>query len=237
MNQNKILIIIVAIVIGIFIARFALQQAGILETSEQVRMREYLEGKYQQEFIVTQPIRKAHGLGVEGYFEATAHPKNDESLVFQVRTSSRSENDEYAGTVWQQEELERILPIIKQAFGEGINFKLEIKTTNTFRGNLDIRGAVPPFSTGLNKYGDKIRYTLSIEGKHIPTEEEKWNIAKNIIQLRTNLPIEATDVIVNYHIKISNTQIYGLSVSGDILNKSLSPETIIEKFREWRTAQ
>jgi len=38
-------------------------------------MREYLQNKYNQEFLVEKPERKGSGLAVEGHIDAIAYPK------------------------------------------------------------------------------------------------------------------------------------------------------------------
>lgn len=51
-------------------------------------MKEYLQNKYRQEFVVEKPEHKGGGLAVEGHFDAVAYPKDDSALKFVVNKSS-----------------------------------------------------------------------------------------------------------------------------------------------------
>lgn len=145
------ILIILLIMIGVATGR----QMGGQSMSEQRQMQQYLEDKYGEEFVVKEPIRKAGGLGIEGFLESEAYPVKDNSLIFPIRMASTFKNDEYAGVLWQREESKRIEPESRRIFGEDVSLGIEIKTTGTSRGDINIVGNVSDFNTATNKYGKK----------------------------------------------------------------------------------
>ena len=69
-------------------------------------MKEYLQNKYRQEFVVEKPEHKGGGLAVEGHFDAVAYPKDDSALKFVVNKSSSGIWDGYADKVWSTKRLD-----------------------------------------------------------------------------------------------------------------------------------
>lgn len=206
--------------------------------SEQRQMQQYLEDKYGEEFVVKEPIRKAGGLGIEGFLESEAYPVKDNSLIFPIRMASTFKNDEYAGVLWQREESKRIEPESRRIFGEDVSLGIEIKTTGTSRGDINIVGNVSNFNTATNKYGKKILYIVTIINKthaKIPSDQDKTEIANHILELKRYLPIGKTDVILDYYIihTPSDNEKYGLSVSGTDLSSITTPEELVSKFKIW----
>ncbi|MBF1033763.1 MAG: hypothetical protein HXL02_03285, partial [Candidatus Nanosynbacter sp.] len=68
---------------AVFYIKFQLDVANA-----QADMKEYLQNKYRQEFVVEKPEHKGGGLAVEGHFDAVAYPKDDSALKFVVNKSS-----------------------------------------------------------------------------------------------------------------------------------------------------
>lgn len=237
-KSSVIVIAIVVLILGGFYWWFF---GGGVYMGEKVKMEQYLEEKYGKEFVVEKPERKASGLGVEGYLEASAHPVSDPGLDFKVRSSSTSTSDEYVGELWSREEKKRLKPIFNRIFDKNESLELEVRTTGTARGNLSISGNVPTFESSIQKYGDKVLYILTIKSSRntVPNELEKNNTAEKLLELRNKIPLSATDVIVNYYtqpIKTNNSRIYGISMSGDDFKKIKSSEELTNKFKEWKVA-
>lgn len=220
------------VILSILVWWFFLGGASL---AEQKKMEMYLKDKYGKEFVVGKPERKASGLGVEGYLEAEAYPKDDSSLKFEVRSSSTATSDEYAGATWAREEKARLNPTVKKLFGNS-NYKIEVVTSFTLQSQgINMQGSVINLNDGAAAYGHKIAYTLDIFSNSIPNDEQKNSIAKNIIFLDSNIPYDI-DVTLEYTSKISDHKVYGVSLGRDFIRKS-TPEEIAKQFREFEVTQ
>ncbi|PID29655.1 hypothetical protein CR983_03695 [Candidatus Saccharibacteria bacterium] len=205
---------------------------------ERYRMTWYLEKKYGEEFVVSRPVRKANGIGVKGHMEAEAYPKGDPDLVFSVTHSPRLITDEYAGAVWSREETARLKPVITDAFGGGVKYSVEIKTTGTMQGPLPLKGRIPNFSDGADTYGKKIFYILRLKGTEVPNDTERLMIARKILGIKNSLPLDKVDMTVGYSVRYSEAgedYVFGTSVSGEELAVIRDPKQIVDNFKKART--
>ena len=76
-------IVVPTVIMLLFVGGFYLK-ADIEANQAQATMKTYLHSKYGEEFIVERPEKNGSGLGVEGWFEATAYPKNHTDIRFIV---------------------------------------------------------------------------------------------------------------------------------------------------------
>jgi hypothetical protein len=212
---------------------YFLLNGGVM--NEQAKMEQYLEEKYNKEFVVEKPERKASGLGVEGYLEATAYPEDDQSLTFKVRDSSTSTSDEYTGAVWEKEERKRLEPIVEDIFSKDVTLELEIRTTGTARGDINIHGEVPSFELGEQKYNKNILYILRIETQAPIDENNTTQVSEKIYVFLQNLNVK-TDIIFSYSTDIGNNKKYGVALDEAEIKGISGPEALTPFYKEWRAA-
>lgn len=165
MSQNKILIIIVAIVIGIFIARFALQQAGILETSEQAKMKEYLEEKYGDNFKVENYRVEGAGLAVKGTPTADAYPKNDPKLRFKVWDwGNHNFLDTYLRTLWSRQGEIDVERFLDENLPDVSSYYLNIHPieNKNLWSYAEFSGRTLSLDEVLSQHPNSIRFALSV---------------------------------------------------------------------------
>lgn len=136
-------------------------KSNIEANNAQVSMKEYLHGKYDQEFVVEKPERKAGGLGVEGYMEAVAYPKGDETLKFEVKQSSSDTWDGYADKVWATDETDRIRPEIDRIMAQP-GYEYEIKI-GSYLVRSSVKAPLPTLNDLIDKYGEDVLYTLEVK--------------------------------------------------------------------------
>ena len=142
-------LILVAMIVGGFYIKFQLDVI-----SAQADMKEYLQNKYRQEFVVEKPEHKGGGFAVEGHFDAIAYPKDDKTIRFTVMSSSSGVSDGYAGAVWTSEERKRLQPVINKVFGERVQYEIDIQSSMSVQTrDINISGRVPLFNNAADRYG------------------------------------------------------------------------------------
>ena len=102
------LAVIAAVIGGIYL------NSHIEVSNTQASMKEYLQKKYGQEFVVGKPERKGGGLAVEGRFESVAYPRANNNLKFRAMSSSTGLWDNYASKVWENRQTTEAKPIIDE---------------------------------------------------------------------------------------------------------------------------
>ena len=218
------IVIIVIIIAGLYL------KSNIEVNNAQVSMKEYLQSKYGQEFVVEKPKKNGGGLGVEGHLDAVACPKNDKTIRFTVMSSSSGISDGYAGAVWTKSENERMMPIIRDIFGEHVHVDIEIKTSGTFRGNVPISGSIPSFSNGAKKYGRAILYTLYIKDSNSLRDNESEASSK-VFRLLPNINSH-TDLIFSYRSQVGDKS-YGISLNQDKIKDIKNVNDLSIMYKEW----
>lgn len=215
---------LIAVICGVYI------NGAIQDNAVQSSMKEYLQNKYGKEFTVGKPQRKASGFGVEGYLESVAYQKNDKSLKFLVRKSSSYIGDGYVGAVWTKSEKERILPVIDEIFGSGVQVDIEIKTFGTARGNLSVSGEIPTFREGVEKYGKAILYTLYIKSE-VSLKGKEGEASKKVFDLLPSVS-RGTDILFSYKSQTGSAS-YGIPLNQDDIKSIKTADDLITRFREW----
>ena len=202
------------------------------ENTVQSDMKEYLQNKYGKEFTVEKPQRKASGFGVEGYFESLASPLHDSGLSFSVIYTKRSITDNYPGAVWSKSETSRLQPVINSYFGSNLDFAVEIKTSGTLRGNLDIRGGIMPFGEAAKMYGHKIVYRLSVRTKDTIDDVNRGYIASKIYDFIKHEIRLDTDIIFVYSYEKGGKE-YGVALDETDISRIGSATDVEKMFKEW----
>lgn len=147
----------------------------------QAEMKTYLHSKYGEEFIVERPEKNGSGLGVEGWFEATAYPKNHTDIRFIVMLSSSGKHDGYAGAVWSKEETDRLKPIIQRIFSKDVVYSVTIQSSMTLQTkDIQVDGVIPRFTQAAAQYKQQIPYNITIQKTH-QTREYQEKCTSSII--------------------------------------------------------
>lgn len=113
---------------------------------------QYLQEKYNEEFVVANYRTSSTGLGDPGIGCFDAHPKDDASLQFEF-CLSRDNNgyivDEYISETWRQEERSRLTKLIEREFDDGsvvLNF-VRPSVATSFPLYKSIKGKPPVFAS------------------------------------------------------------------------------------------
>lgn len=206
-----------------------------METNDaQSSMKEYLQSKYGQEFVVEKPKKNGGGLGVEGHLDAVAYPKNDKTIRFAVMSSSSGIRDGYAGAVWTNEERKRLQPVINEVFGDGVQWEIDIQSSMSVQTrNINISGKVPLFNDAVNKYGKQIPYNITVSelSNRSLSTKEKIAVVDKLLILANKLPAK-TDTVITYKSADYGHEKYGLIISLEKL-KTLHKDNIANMFKKW----
>lgn len=113
LKKNRFLLVIGVIAIAILTVILGIP--ALREEHARASMSGYLKNKYKQEFVVTKPALEGGGLGVDGVWNATAHPKSDESLSFDIIKSENKDSfaDQYTALVWSQRETDSLNKMVR----------------------------------------------------------------------------------------------------------------------------
>lgn len=167
-------LILVAMIVGGFYIKFQLDV-----TNAQADMKEYLQNKYRQEFVVEKPEYKGGGLAVEGHFDAIAYPKDDSTLKFVVNKSSSGIWDRYADKVWSTEETRRVRQRLDEIMLEN-DYKYHIEI-GSYLVRADIRYPLPDLDSFINKHNKSVLYTLEVDSSG---DKKETNYSKVLSLLR-----------------------------------------------------
>lgn len=157
------MILAIVIVVGavVAVAGGVYLKSAVEVNNTQASMKEYLQKKYRQEFVVGNPERRGGGFMVEGYMSAVAYPKDDSTLKFEVKKSSSDTWDGYADKVWSTNEANRIRPEVDKIMTQpGYEYEIEI---GSYLTRSSIKAPLPSLSDLINKHGENILYTLRMK--------------------------------------------------------------------------
>lgn len=177
--------------------------------SERMQMANYLQDKYGEEFVVDAPIRKASGLGVEGYLQANAYPKKSSDLRFSIQMSSSGITDRYPSAVWQYDQDDIVRQLVKETLPfQVVNTKVSIVPD----GSVVFRGSVPDYQEVRKKSANNISYSIGIDILVEDTqafEIRKWQIQSNLKTIADFLitqDIKTPSIIIAINIKSDNSR-------------------------------
>lgn len=224
-------IVVPTVIMLLFVGGFYLKLCA--EASQaQAAMKTYLHSKYGEEFIVERPEKNGSGLGVEGWFEATAYPKNHTDIRFIVMLSSSGKHDGYAGAVWSKEETDRLKPIIQRIFSKDVVYSVTIQSSMTLQTkDIQVDDVIPRFAQAAAQYKQQIPYNITIQKTHQTREyQEKMHIVDNLKELAKDLP-DTVDTTIRYQAQTSGGKKFDLDITITAL-KSTPQETLITMFQE-----
>lgn len=212
-------------------------KSNIEANNTQASMKEYLQNRYGQEFVVEKPKKNGGGLGVEGHLDAVAYPKNDKTIRFMVMSSSSGISDGYAGALWTNEERKRLQPVVSEVFSDRVQWEVDIQSSMSVQTrNINISGKVPLFNDAADKYGKQIPYNITVSelsNRNLSTKEKITAVDKLLV-LADKLPAK-TDTVITYKSADYGHENYGLIISLEKL-KTLRKDDIVNMFKKWEVA-
>lgn len=172
---------------------------------------------------------------IEGHLAAVAYPVNNSKIKFDVIYSSFGKLGGYAGTIWSNEESERLKPEIYRLFGSDTDYAVKIKSALELQNaQVNFDGKIIALDDVAKIYGKQILYGLTIKKlKRSLSDDEKEDIVNKLIELSASLP-DKTDTTVTYISETSEKREYGLTVLLDNLRKLSNRQDKINLFSEWR---
>lgn len=184
-QKNKWVIgLIIATILMVFaiIIYFITNGSGV---SEQAKMVRYLEEKYGKEFIVKNYRIEGSGVGVEGDPIADAHPKDDESLRFEVADKGRfrqgrhAYSDGFVNVVWVKQQD----PYWRAKLKDVLGYIPEYKLTVGFSGKLDTYRDIPSFEAAVKNFPGKVALGLYMHPSEDINAKTKQMHAERIVQI------------------------------------------------------
>lgn len=179
MKWIKYLLILVAIG-GLVYFGFAytiLNGNPIEKASLKDEAQDYLDQKYNREMVV-----KEGTFNVNIGYGATAHPKDEPQLTFQLYRNSEGDwTDHYPSTLWEKQLKEDVLPKIEQEYPNA-NKDLTATFAEYYKG-----GTVPDYETVDYSFMAQIQ-----SDKHIGQQNEEEELKKmlNLVQYWKNLDLQ-----------------------------------------------
>ena len=116
-------LILVTMIIGGFYIKFQLDV-----TNAQADMKEYLQNKYRQEFVVERPEYKHGGFGVNGIWMSQAYLVSNPKLKFDIDCSYLNPSDcsdQYIAAIWSVQASRELESIIKEVNASSNGYKAD----------------------------------------------------------------------------------------------------------------
>lgn len=145
-------------------------------------MAQHLQDKYGQEFAVENVKLTGTGLGTRGSWRATAHPKSDPSLKFQIRrnqTTNEIDYETFLQTLWTKDGSQEVETFLNKEFPRREYSSLRISPGNSPRSPLYrlVKGKTLSLSDALKNHKDAIFYELVIHDVVLTASEEPSNVS------------------------------------------------------------
>lgn len=239
-----VILVAIVVIVGLFYAGWFIK-VNIAQSS----MREYLQKKYNQEFVVENYRVEGSGFGVEGDPTADAYPKNNPALRFQVWDSSDSSGHHYytsnfLESLWSHEGKVEAAKIVN-SLDNVDSYRLNIKPMSSKDSDVAlVEGRTVSLSEALSKYPSDVKYVLSVRSVHDSFEPQPSNYAlQQASKLARGIQgIEALNKEGYYIYRIksasknsdaSKDYQYSIHITDDNLH-STNNESLISKFKELR---
>lgn len=193
----------------ILLAGYVAWSSWVSPMIEQSKMTTYLKEKYGEEFVVEAPVRKAYGLGVEGYLQANAYPKKSPDLNFSVQSSSSGITDRYPSAVWQNDQEDIVQQLVKGSLPmQGMNANVSIVPD----GNVVFQGSVPDYQEARKKLASNMAYSIRLDipaDKAVDFEIKKQRIQGNLKAITDFLiaqDIKTPSITITINVKSDNSR-------------------------------
>jgi hypothetical protein len=173
-----IILVAAVIVIGVIVKVFSASSM----TQEGVEMEAYLNSKYNKQFVVDEPQRDGASLGSKGFIRANAHPKDNSSITFSVK-SSHTLSDTYPLALWAHQERKPVGDFLNKVYVANIpDYKIEIGLEPALLQKIS--GDVPDFDEAITTYRASLGYMIYITSTDNFTEKGSSYYGEKIVQIR-----------------------------------------------------
>lgn len=182
------------VILSILVWWFFLGGASLVE---QKKMEMYLKDKYGKEFVVGKPERKASGLGVEGYLESSANPREQSDLGFEVWSYSNNIEDNYPFALWRDEKDEEVRSFLTNLFGYTPSYKINFYDPDHYIDR--IKGEVPSFQSVL-LLNSSIHYEIqtTVDASSTPDLQKEADRVYEILKFSRNKNGDSSKIGVRY---------------------------------------
>jgi len=203
-----ILVIPILLVIGYFVVR------NVAVANDRAVIVQYLEDKYDKEFVVDNIRSNAVGLGMPGQSIGVAYAIDEPTLTFEAGWDKGADSffDEYVGTVWEKEEKVVVESFLATVYSDSANpiFDLTLKQADSTPRNDIVSGRiVPSFNQALPLYKENFYYRLAVN-QTVDHELSPTEIEEHTSKLRQIINFVAlknvSDPSVKYAINIDGQE-------------------------------
>lgn len=188
----------------------------IKESEVAVEIQNYLQEKYQKEFVVTDldyiPATKKYVM--------SAYPKEDPSLEFQVSQYSYSieVEENYLSEKWSKEAEEKYKLIIEQSFPESFDFNIHVGIKNNEMKNLSSNSL---YQDLMSKNDERLYHDFTV------------NVIVNLDELNRDVEIKRIYNFIKY---LKNNNFHDVSLDirylDSALKKQLNREEVTDSINE-----
>ena len=186
-------LILVAMIVGGFYIKFQLDV-----TNAQADMKEYLQNKYRQEFVVERPEYKHGGFGVNGIWMSQAYLVSNPKLKFDIDCSYLNPSDcsdQYIAAIWSVQASRELESIIKEVNASSNGYKADSARAEIVLSEDLVDSVNKQSKYEDNKTKDKgFLYRLIIDA---PNDSKKASYIFKIVEKLREEGVYSVDVDVN----------------------------------------
>lgn len=165
-HKLRMVLIILAIPILLVISYFVIKEVSV--ANDKAVIGQYLEDKYDKEFVIDTIRSNAVGLGMPGQRIGAAYPADDPTLRFEAGwdVNANSFFDNYVGAMWEKEERPVVADFLASVYldSKASTFDLTLKQTDSTPKESIVSGqAIPSFDQALPLYKENLYYSLTVK--------------------------------------------------------------------------
>lgn len=175
-----ILIVVAMVIVGGFYVKRQFDVNNI-----QASMKEYLQNKYKQEFVVEKPEYRGGGLAVEGGWVANANRK-DSSNKFLVLEKGSSYRDNYLSALYNEQEANSLYRVIDTLGIKNYKYMTDISINPKVADNTE---GTPALSDMLSQHGADVTYGVYvIKTGNLPNQKDIENLKVLVEYVKSKNP-------------------------------------------------
>lgn len=171
---------------------------------EKTRMEGYLKDKYAQEFIVENVHESGASLGSKGALAATAYPKSDPALRFDIRRDTINDTIDYENflqKLWSRQGASEVEAFLAKEFPSNEGYVLKITP------GFPVHGETPSLERAMREQASRISYSLSvrnvIEAEGSEPSPAQLNNTMKIVDF-VKAKGEMRDVVIYYNYRTTS---------------------------------
>lgn len=205
--------------------------------SEQKKMEEYLETKYNQDFVVNQPEFWQESLGAPKEIKAEAYPKGEKGDKFLIKSYNGETtvfSEDYLNVHWAQQFKGEADALLSQVHGEPLIFDVRVDVPQSVYKQVDKKISL---EKALSLFGKDINVVINYAAfNNFESEEEKQLLAEQTFQVisffKTN-NIQSHAVLVKSYSPELKKEVYAdpekyLVLSGAVELYNLKKQNILK---------